>query len=329
LRGYETDFSIFPQSIEGCILTGASSTASGSSFFDRLRARLNQGKAWLSDEVFGLAGRDLDDASLEMLETELLLADVGVDASTKILDMLRKHPGNSGDSIRDRLRSVIVECLQPVDAALMPKAANKPFVILMVGVNGTGKTTSIGKLARQFTGDGLKVVLAAGDTFRAAAVEQLEAWGNRTGAPVVKQAEGADPAAVVHDAFESARARAADVLIADTAGRLHTAAGLMDELKKIKRVLNRLDPDAPHETLLVVDATQGQNALAQACEFHQQLGLSGLIVTKLDGSAKGGIVIAIALKLGLPIRFLAVGEAAEDFAAFRAEDYAAALIDGA
>ena len=202
----------------------------------------------------------------------------------------------------------------------------KPFVILTVGVNGTGKTTTIGKLAHRLTAEGRSVVLAAADTFRAAAVEQLDEWGQRAGAPVVSQAAGADPAAVVHDALVSARARGADVVLADTAGRLHTDSGLMDELAKIRRVTTRFDPSAPHEVLLVLDASQGQNALVQAEQFHSKLGVTGLAITKLDGTAKGGIVLAIARKLALPIRFVAIGEAIEDFEVFRADQFAQALI---
>src|SRR5690606_34428026 len=201
-----------------------------------------------------------------------------------------------------------------------------PFVILVVGVNGTGKTTTIGKLARRLKAGGHSVLLAAGDTFRAAAVEQLKEWGERAGVPVVAQAPGADPAAVVHDALAAARARDIDVVLADTAGRLHTAAGLMDELDKIKRVIARFDATAPHETLLVLDGSQGQNALAQAERFNERLRVTGLAITKLDGTAKGGILLAIARKLGVPIRFVAVGEGVDDIDVFRADEFTRALI---
>jgi fused signal recognition particle receptor len=192
----------------------------------------------------------------------------------------------------------------------------RPFVILVVGVNGSGKTTTIGKLARRLRDDGVTVMLAAGDTFRAAAIEQLEIWGDRNDVPVIAQGAGADPAAVIFDAMQAAQARGADVLIADTAGRLHTQSNLMDELKKVRRVLGRLDPAAPHEVLLILDAGQGQNALAQARQFHEALGVTGIVLTKLDGTAKGGIVLAIADRLRIPIRFLGVGEDAEDFDVF-------------
>ena len=198
--------------------------------------------------------------------------------------------------------------------------------MLVVGVNGSGKTTTIGKLARRFTSEGRKVLLAAGDTFRAAAIEQLQVWGERNGVPVIAQAAGADPAAVTFDALQSAQARGADVLVADTAGRLHTQSNLMDELKKVKRVLTRLDPTAPHEVLLVLDASQGQNALAQAQQFHQAVGVTGLVMTKLDGTAKGGIVLAIADALKLPIRYIGVGETAEDFSVFDAGAFVEAVL---
>jgi fused signal recognition particle receptor len=202
----------------------------------------------------------------------------------------------------------------------------KPFVVLVVGVNGSGKTTSIGKLAHRLRGEGRQVVLAAGDTFRAAAVEQLQVWGERNGVPVIAQATGADPAAVVFDAYSAAKARGADVLLADTAGRLQTQTHLMDELRKVKRVLGRQDPTAPHEVLLVLDGSQGQNALNQARVFHEAVGVTGLVITKLDGSAKGGIVIAIATELGIPLRFVGVGESIEDFGVFDVDDFVDALI---
>jgi fused signal recognition particle receptor len=199
-------------------------------------------------------------------------------------------------------------------------------VILVVGVNGSGKTTTIGKLARRLSDEGRKVVLAAGDTFRAAAIEQLQVWGDRDGVPVIAQAAGADPAAVIFDAMQSAQARGADVLIADTAGRLHTQSNLMEELKKVKRVLGRLDPEAPHEVLLVLDAGQGQNALAQAQQFDAALGVTGIVLTKLDGTAKGGIVLAIADRLKIPLRFVGIGESAEDFGVFDAETFVDAVL---
>jgi fused signal recognition particle receptor len=205
---------------------------------------------------------------------------------------------------------------------------HSPFVILVVGVNGSGKTTTIGKLARRLADDGQSVMLAAGDTFRAAAIEQLNVWAERTGSDFAAQQAGADPGAVVFDAVQSAKSRHTDVLLADTAGRLHSQSHLMEELKKVKRVIQRVDPSAPHEILLVLDANQGQNALSQAIQFHEAVGVTGLVLTKLDGTAKGGIVIAIARRLGLPIRFIGIGEQLEDFGEFDAEAFAAALVEG-
>jgi fused signal recognition particle receptor len=222
----------------------------------------------------------------------------------------------------------MLEILQPCEAPLVIPDSPRPYVILMVGVNGAGKTTTIGKLARRFKADGHKVMLAAGDTFRAAAVEQLQTWGARNDEPVVAHHTGADPAAVMYDALEAAKARGIDVLIGDTAGRLHTQDNLMDELKKVKRVLTKIDPAAPHETLLVLDASLGQNALVQALRFHESIGLTGLAMTKLDGSAKGGILLAVAERLGVPIRYLGIGEAAEDLDEFRAAPFVEALLHG-
>jgi fused signal recognition particle receptor len=302
------------------------STAAGSGFFGRLRARLNRGKAWLTSDVFSRSRGKLDDDTRESLENELLLADVGVATTEWLLEQIEQTPAKARDeSIRDALSDAIMTLLGPL-AQPIDFAAAHPYVILAVGVNGTGKTTTIGKLASRLTRDGRTVLLAAGDTFRAAAVEQLVEWGERAGCPVVRQAEGADPAAVVHDALGSAQARDTDVVIADTAGRLHTAQGLMDELQKIRRVASRSDPAAPHEVLLVLDASQGQNALVQAREFHRKLGVTGLVLTKLDGTAKGGIVLAIARELSIPIRYIAIGESVEDFAPFDAGQFAAALL---
>jgi fused signal recognition particle receptor len=221
-----------------------------------------------------------------------------------------------------------VEILAPCARALEIDERNKPFVILVVGVNGSGKTTTIGKLARRLTEGNFEVMLAAGDTFRAAAIEQLNVWAERTGAAFAAQQAGADPGAVVFDALQSARSRGIDVLLADTAGRLHSQSHLMEELKKVKRVIQRMDPSAPHEVLLVLDANQGQNALSQAVQFHEAVGVTGLVLTKLDGTAKGGIVVAIARKLGLPIRYIGIGEQLEDFGEFDAQAFAAALVRG-
>jgi fused signal recognition particle receptor len=224
------------------------------------------------------------------------------------------------------LSASLISILRPVEKPLAVDRARKPFVILVVGVNGSGKTTTIGKLARRLKDEGLSVLLAAGDTFRAAAVEQLAVWAERNGVPIVSQAPGADPAAVVFDAMQSAKARGFDVMIADTAGRLHTQSHLMDELAKIARVIKRLDAEAPHEVLLVLDAGLGQNALRQAEQFGSAIGVTGIVVTKLDGTAKGGIVIAIARRFGLPIRFVGIGEQAEDFGIFNATAYVEGLL---
>ncbi len=293
----------------------------------RLRSRLSKGRAWLTHDLLGLRARRWEDDALEALETQLLTADVGVDATEWLIERLRK-PSAAQAQLEpvEALENAIVELLQPVEQPLDFATPTQPFVVLVVGVNGTGKTTSIGKLAARCTAAGLSVMLAAGDTYRAAAVEQLGIWAQRCGATFMAQASGADPAAVVHDALSAARSRHMDVVIADTAGRLHTAGGLMDELKKIKRVIGRFDDSAPHETLLVLDASQGQNALAQAREFDKALGVTGLVITKLDGTAKGGILLAVARELAIPVRFIAIGEQAEDLVPFDAAEFAAALV---
>lgn len=296
----------------------------GNGFFAKLKARLNKSRSWLTG---GLFSKGIDEESLEDFEERLLTADVGVEVTTWLIERLRKAKGGSQDAASNALRDALLELLKPVEVPLEIDRSQKPYVILVVGVNGTGKTTTIGKLGHRLRQRGLSVLFAAGDTFRAAAVEQLGEWGVRTDINVISQAPGADPAAVVHDALSAARARGADVLIADTAGRLHTSAGLMDELEKIRRVIARFDPSAPHEVLLVVDASQGQNALAQATEFHQRLGVTGLTITKLDGTAKGGVVLAIAKKLKVPIRFIAVGEGVDDLDVFDAEQFSSALVE--
>ena len=231
-------------------------------------------------------------------------------------------------ALRAALGDAMQTILQPVQRPLKVDTARHPYVVLVVGVNGSGKTTSIGKLAHRLKDDGHKVMLAAGDTFRAAAVEQLQVWGERNAVPVIAQATGADPAAVVYDAMQAATARGVDVLLADTAGRLHNQGHLMEELRKVKRVLARLDDTAPHEVLLVLDGSQGQNALAQATTFHAALGVTGLVLTKLDGTAKGGIVFAIAEQLQIPVRFIGIGEGVEDFGEFNAAEFVDALLDG-
>ena len=300
---------------------------------DKLAARLAKTRRGLGDSMadFILGRKSIDQNTLDELETSLLSADVGVEATTEIIDdlharMSRKALDNV-EALQLALSSHMTDILQPCEQALQIDSTRKPFVILVVGINGAGKTTSIGKLAHYYQQQGMTVMLAAGDTFRAAAVEQLQQWGARNDVPVVAQAAGADPASVIFDAVQSAQSRKIDIVIADTAGRLHTQTNLMDELAKIKRVMTKLDPDAPHETLLIMDAGFGQNALQQAQQFHQALGLSGLAVTKLDGTARGGILFAIASKLGLPIRFIGVGEGIEDLRPFHAGEFVAALLE--
>ena len=304
-----------------------------SGFFKRLRAAFSRGGETIGAGLGAiLGGRKIDAAALEELETRLLQADCGVTVTEELIEGLRKRVARQQlgdvDALLAALREDITALLTPVAQPLVIDRAHKPFTILVVGVNGSGKTTPIGKLAQRYGAAGLKVVLAAGDTFRAAAVEQIGVWASRTGAELVAQATGADPAAVAFDALQSARARGADLLIADTAGRLQAQAHLMEELRKVHRVLGKVDPSAPQEVLLVLDATQGQNALAQAQQFHTAVGVTGLVLTKLDGTARGGIVLAIARQLKLPIRFVGLGEQAGDFAEFDAAAFARALVDG-
>lgn len=300
-------------------------------FFSRLRAKLNQGDSWLAYDLAKLLpGRTIDAEVLEQLETRLLTADVGVEATERILAELRARVARKElkdlDALLQALKRSMLDILEPCARPLVIDRARRPFVILVVGVNGSGKTTTIGKLARRLLAGGSTVALAAGDTFRAAAIEQLQVWGARNNVPVIAQDAGADPAAVVFDALQSAQARGVEVLIADTAGRLHTQGHLMEELKKVKRVIQRLDAQAPHEILLVLDAGLGQNALAQAVQFNEALGVTGIVLTKLDGTAKGGTVLAIAQRLGIPIRFIGVGEQAEDFGVFDAGQFLDALL---
>ncbi|MGD8933578.1 MAG: signal recognition particle-docking protein FtsY [Gammaproteobacteria bacterium] len=280
---------------------------------------------------FFLGKKSIDRDTLDDLETSLLSADVGVEVTTEIIDDLQaklsRKTLDNVDALQLALSEHMLEILQPCEKPLQIDTNCKPYVILVVGINGAGKTTSIGKLAHYYQQQGLSVLLAAGDTFRAAAVEQLQQWGARNNVPVVAQTTGADSASVIFDAVQSGRSKNIDVVIADTAGRLHTQSNLMDELAKIKRVIAKLDPAAPHETLLIMDAGFGQNALQQAEQFHKALGLTGLAVTKLDGTAKGGILFAIARKLGLPIRFIGVGEGIEDLRPFNARDFVAALLE--
>jgi fused signal recognition particle receptor len=279
-----------------------------------------------------LVGRkEIDDELFEDIETQLLVADIGVEATDTIISALTEKVGREelvdADALYEALQDELRKLLVPVDQPLVIDTQKKPYVILMVGVNGVGKTTTIGKLARRFQNEGKSVMLAAGDTFRAAAVEQLQVWGERNNISVIAQHSGADSASVIFDAVQAAQSRGIDVLIADTAGRLHTKANLMEELSKVVRVMRKLIPDAPHEVLLVLDAGTGQNAINQAKEFRQAVGVSGLVLTKLDGTAKGGVLFALAKTTGLPIRFIGVGEKLEDLRPFEAEEFVQALFE--
>ncbi len=280
----------------------------------------------------GLFSRNprLDDDLLDEIETALLIADVGVTATTQLVEDLRKRMKArefaDANALLTALRGDLMDMLRPVAQPLQIDRKAKPFVLLTVGVNGVGKTTTIGKLAKRFKDEGRPLMLAAGDTFRAAAVAQLQAWGDRNGVPVVAQGQNADAASVAFDALQAAKARGTEVLIADTAGRLHTQQGLMAELGKIKRVIQKLDPNAPHEVLMVIDGTTGQNALSQLRQFHAAVGVTGLVVTKLDGTAKGGVVFALAREFGIPIRFAGIGERPEDLRVFDAEAFVDALL---
>lgn len=317
-------------------VTGPVDDTPGTQKSTGLFSRLRRGLGRTSDNLVAgmgtlfLGRKEIDAELLEELESRLLLADVGVDATLEIVGNLtgrvsRKeltHP----DALEEALREELLVLLKPVEQPLNV-SGRSPFVILMVGVNGVGKTTTIGKLARRYQSEGRSVMLAAGDTFRAAAVEQLQVWGDRNDVPVIAQHTGADSASVIFDALQAARARSVDVLIADTAGRLHNKDNLMEELEKVVRVMGKIDPDAPHEVMLVLDAGTGQNALAQASEFQRSVGVTGLSLTKLDGTAKGGVIFAIAKKLGLPIRYIGVGEAVEDLRPFAATEFIDALFD--
>ncbi|WP_277759708.1 signal recognition particle-docking protein FtsY [Pseudomonas sp. A34-9] len=300
-------------------------------FFARLKQGLSKTSASIGEGMASLflGRKTIDDDLLDDLETRLLTADVGVEATTQIIQRLtqkvaRKELADS-DALYKSLQAELAAMLKPVEQPLKIASQNKPFVILVVGVNGAGKTTTIGKLAKKLQLEGKKVMLAAGDTFRAAAVEQLQVWGERNKIPVIAQHTGADSASVIFDAVQAAKARGIDVLIADTAGRLHTKDNLMEELKKVRRVIGKLDADAPHEVLLVLDAGTGQNAINQAKQFNQTVELTGLALTKLDGTAKGGVIFALAKQFGLPIRYIGVGEGIDDLRTFEAEPFVQAL----
>ncbi|HHN8579776.1 signal recognition particle-docking protein FtsY [Providencia rettgeri] len=298
-------------------------------FFARLKKGLLKTRQNLGSGFFGLfSGKKIDDDLFEELEEQLLIADVGVDTTRKIIDNLTAHASRKelkdAEVLYGKLREEMSDILAKVDKPLVIED-KKPYVILMVGVNGVGKTTTIGKLARQYQSEGKSVMLAAGDTFRAAAVEQLQVWGERNKIPVVAQHTGADPASVIFDAIQSAQAKGVDVLIADTAGRLQNKSHLMEELKKIVRVMKKLDENAPHEIMLTLDASTGQNAVSQAKLFDDAVGLTGITLTKLDGTAKGGVIFSIADQFGIPIRYIGIGEGIEDLRPFKADDFIEAL----
>ncbi|MEE2761991.1 MAG: signal recognition particle-docking protein FtsY [Pseudomonadota bacterium] len=303
------------------------------SVFERIKQGLGKTRASLSGGLADLfsVGKNIDEDLLEEIETTLLMADVGVTATSEIIDSLtdklERNQLKDGEALRKALREELRGLLKDVTEPLRIDTGKQPYVILMVGVNGVGKTTTIGKLTKQFQNQGKSVMLAAGDTFRAAAVEQLQVWGERNNVPVVAQHTGADSASVIFDAIQSAKSREVDVVIADTAGRLQNKDNLMNELEKVVRVMKKLDESAPHEVMLVLDAGTGQNALSQAQVFQQAVGVSGITLTKLDGTAKGGIVFAIARQLQLPIRYIGVGEQVDDLRSFDAETFVDALFD--
>ena len=299
-------------------------------FFARLKRGLMRTSENIGSGFIGLfRGKKIDDDLFEELEEQLLIADVGVETTSRLISSLTDHASRKqlkdAEALYELLQQEMLATLEPVSVPLVPDNAAGPFVILMVGVNGVGKTTTIGKLAKQYQREGKSVMLAAGDTFRAAAVEQLQVWGQRNDIPVIAQHTGADSASVLFDALQAAKARNVDVLIADTAGRLQNKSHLMEELKKVVRVMKKLDPDAPHEVMLTLDASTGQNAISQAQLFHEAVGVTGISISKLDGTAKGGVIFAIADKFGIPIRYIGVGEQIDDLRTFNAKDFIEAL----
>jgi fused signal recognition particle receptor len=312
--------------VTGAVTTTPAAAAGKRGWLDRLRGNT------FTRSITGLFARNprLDDDLLDEIETALLTADVGVTATTELVEDLRRRMKGrefaDANALLGALRADLLAMLEPVARPLVIDRDAKPFVLLTIGVNGVGKTTTIGKLAKRFKDEGRPLMLAAGDTFRAAAVAQIQAWGDRNGVPVIAQGQNADAASVAFDALQAAKARGTEVLIADTAGRLHTQQGLMAELGKIKRVLQKLDPAAPHEVLLVIDGTTGQNAISQLRQFNAAIGVTGLVVTKLDGTAKGGVVFALAREFGIPIRFAGIGERPEDLRVFDATAFVDALL---
>ncbi|NQY26906.1 MAG: signal recognition particle-docking protein FtsY [Piscirickettsiaceae bacterium] len=328
----QDDVIVRPEQDSNSAAVDAELSTEKTSVFGRLKERLARTSSKLTEGFASLVlgKKTIDDDLLEELETQLLTADLGVDATQTIIADLtqrvaRKQLGDA-ESLFSALREDMIALLQPSCKPLIIPEQNTPFVILMIGINGVGKTTTIGKLAKQFQQQGKSVMLAAGDTFRAAAVEQLQVWGERNNIPVISQHSGADSASVIYDALQAAKARNIDILIADTAGRLHTQSNLMEELKKVKRVMGKLDDSAPHEVMIVLDAGTGQNALSQVVQFNETVGITGITLSKLDGTAKGGIIFAIAKKTGLPIRYIGVGETIDDLRPFNAEEFVDALL---
>ncbi|GHC28510.1 hypothetical protein GCM10010082_22400 [Kushneria pakistanensis] len=327
---YDTDIEVGPETAD----EQGETAGAKKGWFSRMRQGLGKTRSNLTDGLATLllGHKEIDDDLLEELETQLLMADVGVAATSEIMENLEERISRrelkNVDALYKALQEELSRMLEPVAKPLrLPPKGEGPFVILMVGVNGVGKTTTIGKLTQRFQRQGRSVMLAAGDTFRAAAVEQLQVWGERNDVPVIAQHTGADSASVIYDAVSAAKARGIDVLIADTAGRLHNKGHLMDELSKVQRVMARLDAQAPHEVMLVLDAGTGQNAISQAETFNQAVPVTGITLTKLDGTAKGGIIFAIAKQLGTPIRYIGVGETLDDLRPFEAEDFVGALFD--
>ena len=299
-------------------------------FFSKLKRGLSRTKESIGSGIVGLfRGKAIDDELFEELETQLLVADVGMNTTVKIIKQLTESSDRKqlkdGDALYQLLKEQMADILKKVESPLTLKSESGPFVILMVGVNGVGKTTTIGKMAKQFQQQGKKVMLAAGDTFRAAAVEQLQVWGERNNIPVVAQQTGSDSASVIFDAFQSAKAKNIDVLIADTAGRLQNKDHLMEELKKVVRVMKKITPEAPHEIMLTLDAGTGQNAVSQTKLFNEAVGLTGISLTKLDGTAKGGVIFAIADQFDIPIRYVGIGEGIDDLRPFNSQDFVNAL----
>jgi fused signal recognition particle receptor len=315
-------------------MVGQSEAKDEGGFWGRLRQGLGKTRSQLAEGVGNLllGKKEIDDQVLEELETALLATDVGVETTDAIMEALKARVSrrqlNDTQALHRALQDELTQLLRPVTRPLQIAAHQRPFVILVVGVNGAGKTTTIGKIAARLKTEGKSVLLAAGDTFRAAAIEQLETWGERNGVPVIAQHQGADSASVVFDAIQAAKSRNVDVVLADTAGRLQAKTNLMAELGKVKRVISRIDPEAPHEVLLVLDATVGQNALSQVKEFDAAVGLTGLVITKLDGTAKAGVLFAVAERSRLPVYFVGVGEKIDDLRPFDADDFVSALLAG-